>query len=129
MYRNQEIKLLPWSGVRAIVLNDACYLTSKTIISDTEEKLLATMFRTYSFHGALSQLMHEMHMTLLLLLPVVYFFRPCASPGLNGRSILNLRTTGLDEQTCAVLGKLLSVDRLFEHIDLADCALSDAGKL
>ena len=59
---------------------------------------------------------------------ILYNYRPCASPGLNGRSILNLRTTGLDEQTCAVLGKLLSVDRLFEQIDLADCALSDAGK-
>ena len=59
--------------------------------------------------------------------PYVRFCRPCASPGLNGKGMLNLRTTALDEQTCAVLGKLLSLDRLFEHIDLANCALSDAG--
>lgn len=41
---------------------------------------------------------------------------------------MNLRTTGLDEPTCAILGKLLSVDRLFEQIDLGDCALSDGGE-
>ena len=58
-----------------------------------------------------------------------FFFpsRPCASPGLNGKACLNLRTTNLDEQTCAILGKMLSTDRLFELVDLADCSLSDAG--
>ena len=55
------------------------------------------------------------------------FFRSCAS--IPGGAILNLRATGLDEQTCALLGKLLSVDRLFHQIDLADCALSDEGKV
>ena len=57
-----------------------------------------------------------------------HIYRPCASPGVTGRSVLNLRTTGLDEQTCALLGKLLSIDRLFEQIDLGDCALSDNGE-
>lgn len=50
--------------------------------------------------------------------------RPCSSPGVNGKAILNLRTNSLDEQTCSILGKMLSVDRLFEKIDLSDCALS-----
>ncbi|XP_067929473.1 leucine-rich repeat-containing protein 45-like [Watersipora subatra] len=53
--------------------------------------------------------------------------RPCVAVGVNGHATLNLRTTGLDEQTCGLLGKLLSVDRLFEQIDLGDCALSDGA--
>lgn len=58
---------------------------------------------------------------------MLHICRPCSSPGVNGKAILNLRTNSLDEQTCSILGKMLSVDRLFEKIDLSDCALSLPG--
>ncbi|XP_077980716.1 leucine-rich repeat-containing protein 45-like [Glandiceps talaboti] len=48
------------------------------------------------------------------------------SPG-SSRSRLDLSTTSLSTETCAVLGKALSADRLFVEINFADCMIGDEG--
>ncbi|XP_070580295.1 leucine-rich repeat-containing protein 45-like [Ptychodera flava] len=48
------------------------------------------------------------------------------SPG-SSRSRLDLSTTSLSTETCAVLGKALSGDRLFVEVNLSDCMIGDEG--
>lgn len=50
------------------------------------------------------------------------------SPG-SSRPRLDLSTTSLSTETCAVLGKALSVDRHFVDIKLADCMIGDEGNV
>ncbi|XP_002731112.1 leucine-rich repeat-containing protein 45-like [Saccoglossus kowalevskii] len=58
---------------------------------------------------------------------VVELLRSCKhSPG-STRSRLDLSTTSLSTETCAVLGKALSADRLFVEVKLADCMIGDEG--
>ena len=53
----------------------------------------------------------------------------CSAQKSSGRSgyPLNLSTHSLNVKTCVVLGKLLTTDRMFNHISFNDCMLPEEG--